>query len=590
LKATANDRTLTYTGFVQPFGPTDTPSNRGSPFPRGRGRGRGAFGASPSTASPKVASGSSTPVRGVGHRGGRGGLGSDRPSAGHQGKSTVGREGVTWGGRGAPLFVKGGELFKDGEVDIVRKDESESCHQSRSGVALTTDDEITIETVPLNDPSAPQMTNLEDDTEIEIMDVEAVDSSEAARQDDETLSTSEIKESHTSPTPLQVDIEMPAEEPDPTTTINAAPTQPVPETIEVEVDVELEQPAESAAQLPSTSTATATEEILDSLFFVDTAPALVEEDPFYIDTQPGQSSSPPSKPKYHTSSRQALGHREAAASSDEEIVFAPKTYKQPQPIQVDMPQASSSRPTRPSASEAKRPVGPPPKVGRAQKKATKKEKKKSGKKYKRAKRQAELAQGSDIEWGSDGPPLGAQIMGIEGVDESDGEDDVAILRDYLEGTLLNAKTGSGDEMDDDQDLDDDEVDDAIEIDMMKRFGASVSQWNDDGSIGSILGDDSADEEDDSDDDSRMGEGEVEEQSESDSDDSEDGIDVDALELDAKAEEDIDWQLALALEKGEEDSDIEELFTGKSGWADETDWFLQSMTVSRPHYPRRKADV
>ena len=27
-----------------------------------------------------------------------------------------------WGGRGAPLFVKGGELFKDGEVEVVKQD------------------------------------------------------------------------------------------------------------------------------------------------------------------------------------------------------------------------------------------------------------------------------------------------------------------------------------------------------------------------------------------------------------------------------------------------------------------------------------
>lgn len=32
-----------------------------------------------------------------------------------------------WGGRGAPLFVKGGELFKDGEVDIFKMEEGESC-------------------------------------------------------------------------------------------------------------------------------------------------------------------------------------------------------------------------------------------------------------------------------------------------------------------------------------------------------------------------------------------------------------------------------------------------------------------------------
>jgi hypothetical protein len=120
---------LTCSGYVQPFGPTDTPSSRGSPFPRGRGRGRGGLGATPTPASPRLDSGQSTPVRGLGHRGRGGGLG-DRPSSGYKGKSTVGREGVTWGGRGAPLFVKGGELFKDGEVDIVRRDESRFKHFS----------------------------------------------------------------------------------------------------------------------------------------------------------------------------------------------------------------------------------------------------------------------------------------------------------------------------------------------------------------------------------------------------------------------------------------------------------------------------
>lgn len=51
------------------------------------------------------------------------GLGADRGSSGYKGKSTVGREAVMWGGRGAPLFVKGGELFKDGEVDIFKMTE-----------------------------------------------------------------------------------------------------------------------------------------------------------------------------------------------------------------------------------------------------------------------------------------------------------------------------------------------------------------------------------------------------------------------------------------------------------------------------------
>lgn len=171
------------TGFsVNPFGPS-TPGASGSQTPRGRGRGRGRGGGDNSTPgrggasshtngagghtlggaeSPGPPSGVSTPVTGLGYPGrggatgsrgrgvGRGagsastshhaglGLGSSRlgdnatPTGSASSskskmhvKSTVGREGVTWGGgRGAPLFVKAGELFKDGEVDVVKMDES----------------------------------------------------------------------------------------------------------------------------------------------------------------------------------------------------------------------------------------------------------------------------------------------------------------------------------------------------------------------------------------------------------------------------------------------------------------------------------
>jgi hypothetical protein len=38
-----------------------------------------------------------------------------------------------WGGRGAPLFVKGGELFKDGEVDIFTMGEGKWPGRLRTG-------------------------------------------------------------------------------------------------------------------------------------------------------------------------------------------------------------------------------------------------------------------------------------------------------------------------------------------------------------------------------------------------------------------------------------------------------------------------
>lgn len=332
---------------------------------------------------------------------------------------------------------------------------------------------------------------------------------------------------------------------------------------------------------------------VDSLFFVDTEPepALVKESPFYLDTAPGPSSSTLNKPLYKSEIRPALGHAPCPASSDEEIVFAPRQFKQPQPIQVNMSQASGSRPTRnrPSPPAATSAPSHPRAMSRAQKKAAKKDKKKGGsKKLQRSRRQAEIADTSDIEWGSDGPPRGKN-SGIEGIDESDEEndDDVAILQDYLAGTLLNAKQSSDEDMDADQDMDSDEVDEALQLDMMRRFGEGVSQWDPSGIVASgsasgsdddpVMGEEEEMDGDESDSDVLEIEIDNYDESNSDTDSSEDGGEDNILDRDTEA--DIDRQLAMALAKGEEDSDIEELFTGKQAWGNEEDWFLQSMTVS-----------
>ncbi len=109
-------------GFsVAPYGPNSghTPSpgelsGRGGYTPPGRGRGRGRGFSSPfrdghTPHTPQ--SGSATPVTGLGY---------------HKGKqvdrSTGGKGGVKWGGGAAPLFVKAGELFKDGEVEVITID------------------------------------------------------------------------------------------------------------------------------------------------------------------------------------------------------------------------------------------------------------------------------------------------------------------------------------------------------------------------------------------------------------------------------------------------------------------------------------
>lgn len=134
------------TGYeVAPFGPeSGGPQTPGNPYtPRGRGRGgggggfrgrgggRGGFNDAKSTPV-----GSRTPVTGLGYHG-QGHKFSSEPITlnrdmlgGNGGRKrglgdTVGKNGVTWGGGIAPLFVKAGELFKDGEVDIIKVDPGE---------------------------------------------------------------------------------------------------------------------------------------------------------------------------------------------------------------------------------------------------------------------------------------------------------------------------------------------------------------------------------------------------------------------------------------------------------------------------------
>lgn len=447
------------------------------------------------------------------------------------------------------------------------------------------DGDITVDKLPLSDPSAPQMTDLADEMEVEILDPAAVSLSGQLSGPEELVPVSTI------PAQLLDDV-------DATHTLGSPPT--VPDSHDPKFATIATQPDELAQGIAELSAgdknAAAVETEDETAFFVDTTPAPLagtseDDDLFYVDTAPEASESPVGTTSYVHDVSTTLGQRRPSLpesdDEDEEIVFAPRTYKQPQPITLDpQPQASSSRPHGH--------VSPPPVVSRtfvnpkamtrAQKKTAKKEKKK-GKRSRRANRQAELAEASDVDWGSDGPP-DRDIMDIDGVEESDGEDDVAVLRDYLAGTLLNERTKDQDEVEDeeeDEELDSDEVDEAIDTDLMKQFGEGVRGWNGEG----IADSDASEEEDDSDDqaveeqladdddDDDSSEGSSQDGSGSYTDDESDddsGIDVDQLE------HDIDRQLAEALEQGEEDSEMEELFTGKEGWGDDTDWFIQSMEV------------
>lgn len=451
----------------------------------------------------------------------------------------------------------------------------------------------------MSDPSAPQMTDLHDLNEVDVRDPEAL---AAAKENlPEAVMPALTHAPPVAPIPRDLYIK--------------SDSAPLPETEDLPMDdpnpqepfathalAQAETPVDTvSALLALEGTTEAIEEDEEVTFFVDTTPApqpqspVPEDDPFYVDVDPEESTVNPPKPMYRPDAATTIGQRRAKSDSgeDEEIVFAPRKYKQPVPITLDMPRASSSSKAPTSTKPAPRPetstvldraFAKPKGMTRAQKKAAKKDKKKgTGKKLKRAKRQSELAVTSDIEWGSDGPPSRPRGDGLEidSISGSDDEDDIAVLQDYLAGTLLNERSVQSEDDDSDnsdsvvEELDSDEVDEAIEIDMMKQFGDGVNQWNENGSIesGSDEDDDKPTEEGDGSD-SQASEWE---------DDSEAGSSDDDIDQDVVAqqiEEDIDRQLALALEKdGEEDSEMEELFTGKAGWADETDWFIQSMEVS-----------
>lgn len=129
------------TGFaVTPFGPgpgdrrEGTPSGTDSPRGRGAYRGSGGRGRGFGWKEQRTPSGAQTPVTGVGFRG----KGKNRENGTSPGsRSTVGRGigtgEVRWGGGAAPMFVKAGELFKDGEVGLVIRDQSMRTYLEQEG-------------------------------------------------------------------------------------------------------------------------------------------------------------------------------------------------------------------------------------------------------------------------------------------------------------------------------------------------------------------------------------------------------------------------------------------------------------------------
>lgn len=377
--------------------------------------------------------------------------------------------------------------------------------------------------MPLSDPSAPQMTDLRDETELELFDVNGLEPQEPMEQPE--YPSNGLINGHRD---------------------NVEDAQDVASTIE---------PAQDEAIEPAVSTSTQDD---TPLFFLE-----VDPNPTTILAIP--SYDPVSNPPLGTSAYQH--------SDEEDIVFKPRTYRQPEPISVPMPSivpipVPSTTPYFPAAAY----IDPRART-RRDKKAAKRDK---GGRKKKGRRKQVVIEGSDIEWGSDGPP--GEIFGVEGLDdgnqdEGEGEgdgDDVEVLRDYLEGTLLNAKTEQEerdeemrqDEVESDEDS---EVDRAMEKEVERLFGDGGTN----GAAGITeafqVGEDEKGDEGGGEDEGEGDDGDWE--SSSGSGDSSDLGNI---------------KVALAEVGSDSDEDVEDevdLFAGKDSW-DETDWFIRSMEVRR----------
>jgi hypothetical protein len=346
---------------------------------------------------------------------------------------------VTWGGGGAPLFVKAGELFRDGEVDVVKRDGESSAEREE-----LTSDVFVVEHYPLSDPSAPQMHDLHDDVEVDIADPadrikalgalsahrhethehddDVVDDEEIERVLSEHIETLVVDDSCAVITETAIvveDEEVVAYSP-------SAPVEALPASDPIVADSEEEDDVQALAD--------------DALFEVDTAGTsglggMDDDALFTVDTIGAASRGAPTI--LYDAPAQPIPTRQAPPQPtiDEEIiVFKPRT--------IEDPVASSSRaPPQASDFELTRVYVDPRVMNRKERKKAKREKRARNKRQRRklggGNGDFHLASdGSDLDWGSDGPP---KILSVDagdpvGDEELDPELDDEALARYLAGT------------------------------------------------------------------------------------------------------------------------------------------------------------
>ncbi|KAK8865942.1 hypothetical protein IAR55_001091 [Kwoniella newhampshirensis] len=559
-------------GFnVTPFGPSPVPSGISTPrrsdtfHSRGVRGGRGGGGLSrgghlgtPSASAqePRTPSGAATPVHGLGYhdpaltsrsKGDHRGLGLGKTSTVGRG---IGTGEVRWGGGMAPIFVKAGELFKEGEADVI---------------TMTPDHHFHVEALPMDDPSAPQMTDLRDETEIDIRPPQS-----QARLRESTSPESEpngMPEEESSPLDLSLDED---DEMDNAVHVDMVQVTEFTEQLTMgtvleggslleEDGVDEEGIEEVEEQIPGINVDNRPSPVEGAAIeasHVSQADRLSQDIPlFYIDTDPNPYEDP-SIPVYETLSTTPLGASgRRSPSDDEQIVFVPKTFRKPEPVSVPIASTSQPLPTPQAPTEiTSRAFVNPRALSRAEKKAAKREKRRNRGTNKANKRQDRKArEDSDIEWGSEGPP--PIVLGVPGVDEEDdgmagGSEDMRILRDYMAGTRLNQRAENEERgAEDGESANEEEGEIEVDVEAMRLFGEGIKGLTEDGA--EII----------------------------DEDEGGDWQSDDTDETEGSSSSSILGELdGIIGDEDDEDTDEEEgeAFSGSNQWRDDTQWFIEVM--------------
>nr|XP_019000524.1 uncharacterized protein I203_06941 [Kwoniella mangroviensis CBS 8507]OCF63985.1 hypothetical protein I203_06941 [Kwoniella mangroviensis CBS 8507] len=446
----------------------------------------------------------------------------------------------------------------------------------------------------MSDPSAPQMTHLQDETEIDYIQQPSplspptssppsslIEESPFTVQGEEGLlnyqdaALEELLSSATSSLVVHNDPSSHGISTSHNPSIPVAPDASHTETIAVESN--LPEPVEAIVTEETEIVIPMAEE---GPIAADESQSVKEETPlFFIDINP-EAEDETRIPTYDIIESCPLGeqttHVQAEDSEEEKILFVPRTYKKPEPVFIDIG-ASSQLQHRSSAPEiASRAFVNPQALSRAEKKAAKREKRRGrGKKSRQRKQDKMPRDDSDIDWGSDGLPV--KIIDVQGgesdsfVDPEDAEkeedEDIKLLRDYMKGTMLNAQTDRDVQegevemklQEEESNVQDDEDAEEMDIEAMKMFGQGIKGLTEGGQ-------EIVDEEDWQSDDSREAfEEEEEDDDDNDDDDDEDDSSVlGAIDIEGMMDDD------------SEDEDVEALFNGSNQWDKDTDWFINAM--------------